>query len=118
MSSTKDPTSGPASESTLDRIIGERRDKVRALRAAGVNPYDNTWQPADRIADVRAAYEPTKPATPPDKDAGITPVDGKVVRIAGRVMARRGFGKTVFVPIRDGSAQIQLYLAVDHLAAA
>jgi lysyl-tRNA synthetase class 2 len=114
MSSTKEPPA-IAPESTLDRIIGERRDKVRALRAAGKNPYDNAWRPEHRIADVRARYEATKPAEPPAKDAGIVPVDGQVVRVAGRVMARRGFGKTVFVPVRDGTAQIQLYLATDVL---
>jgi lysyl-tRNA synthetase class 2 len=117
MSSTTD-RSGPAPESTLDRIIGERRDKVKALRDAGKNPYDNTWRPEHRIAEVRATYEPTKPSTPPEKDAAIVPVDGVVVRVAGRVMARRGFGKTVFAPVRDGTAQIQLYLAIDHLAPA
>ena len=104
--------------STLDRIMGERRDKARALREAGKNPYDNTWRPAHRVAEVRATYEPTKPTEPPAKDAAITPIDGAVVRVAGRVMAKRGFGKTVFAPIRDGSAQIQLYLAIDHLAPA
>jgi len=36
MSSTKEPPATPP-ESTLDRIIGERRDKVRALRDAGSN---------------------------------------------------------------------------------
>jgi len=113
MSSTTDRN---APESTLDRIMDERRGKVRALREAGKNPYDNTWRPEHRIADVRARYEATKPTTPPEKDAAITPVDGAVVRVAGRVMARRGFGKTVFAPVRDGTAQIQLYLAIDTLA--
>ena len=32
-------------------------------------------------------------------------------------MAKRGFGKTVFAPLRDGSGDLQLYLNVDHLAA-
>jgi lysyl-tRNA synthetase class 2 len=120
MSSTTDP-SGPtaaAPESTLDRIMGERRDKVRALRAAGKNPYDNAWQPGDRIGDLRARYEPTKPTEPAPKDAPIAAIDGAVVTVAGRVMAKRGMGKTVFCPIRDGSGSIQLYLAIDHLAAA
>jgi lysyl-tRNA synthetase class 2 len=32
-------------------------------------------------------------------------------------MAKRGFGKTVFAPIRDTSGHIQLYISVDHLNA-
>jgi lysyl-tRNA synthetase class 2 len=115
MSSTTDP---PVSESTLDRIMGERRDKVRALREAGKNPYDNAWLPTHRIGDVRATYEATKPTEPPAKDAAIAPIDGVVVKLAGRVMAKRGMGKTVFCPVRDGTGQIQLYLAVDQLAPA
>ena len=101
--------------STLARIIGERKEKAAQLRAAGRDPYRNDLRPTHTIADVRARYEGTKPTTPPAKDAGITPIDGEVVRLAGRVVAKRGFGKTVFAPIRDGSAQIQLYLAIDHL---
>ena len=103
--------------STLARIIGERTDKAAALRASGRDPYRNDWKPTHAIAELRDRYEPSKPP-PPEKgapDPGITPIDGEVVRIAGRAVARRGFGKTVFVPVRDGSAQIQLYLAVDHL---
>ena len=123
----------PAPESTLDRIMHERRDKAAALRAAGRNPYDNTFRPEISLADVRARYEATKPAPPPapepgakaerpakgDKgaDPGITPIDGAVLRVAGRVVAKRGFGKTVFAPVRDGSGDLQLYLNVDALAA-
>src|SRR5688500_10725084 len=111
--------------STLARIIGERTEKAAALRASGRDPYRNDFKPSHAIAALRDRYEPTKPppAPRPEKgqkaepgaDPGITPIDGEVVRIAGRALAKRGFGKTVFAPIRDGSAQIQLYLSVDHL---
>ncbi|MCA9679827.1 MAG: lysine--tRNA ligase [Kofleriaceae bacterium] len=106
--------------STLARIIGERKSKAAALRAGGRDPYRNDVRPTHDLATVRARYEPTRPAAdaPVDKGAPITPVDGEVVRVAGRCMARRGFGKTVFVPIRDGSAELQLYLNVEHLDAA
>ena len=97
-------------EKTLDRIIGERRDKAGALRQSGNDPYRNDIGPAISLADVRARYLPTKPpeAPPPapdapkapkDKDATITPVDGAPMRVAGRVMAKRGFGKTVFARV-------------------
>jgi len=112
----------PSHESTLDRIMAERRAKADKLRAAQLDPYRNDWKPDHGIAEVRARYEPTKPAPPAadaprDKGAPITPVDGQVVRLAGRVIARRGFGKTVFAPIRDVSGELQLYLAIDHLDA-
>lgn len=101
-------------ENTLDRIIGERRDKGSRLRERGHHPYRNDVKPRDTIAAVRARYESTKPETP---NEAITPIDGELVQIAGRAMSKRGFGKTVFVPVRDGSAaEIQLYLNIEHLA--
>ena len=126
---------------TLERIIGERRDKAERLRASGRNPFTNQWKPSNGIADVRARYEPTRPPPPTpeeiaankaaaaaakaakaagaapaaEADAGIHPIDNETIRVAGRVLAKRGFGKTVFAPIRDGSADIQLYLNVDAM---
>ena len=120
-------------ESTLERIMGERRDKASALRAAGSDPYRNDIGPAISLASVRAKYLATKPPEQPrapkdpnapkppkdakDADPGIEPIDGTPLRVAGRVMAKRGFGKTVFAPIRDTADAIQLYLNVDHLNA-
>jgi lysyl-tRNA synthetase class 2 len=99
-------------EQTLHRIIGERRDKASELRAAGENPYRNDFRPSHSCAEVRARYEGTQPT---EQKPGIEPVDGQVVRLAGRMVAQRGFGKTVFAPIRDGSGEMQLFLNVDHL---
>ena len=120
-------------ETTLERIMAERAGKADRLRAAGHHPYRNDVKPTHTIASVRATYEPTRPPPPeplppgtprpkkgeggaPDGD-GIKPIDGAVVRLAGRVMAKRGFGKTVFAPIRDATGDLQLYLNVDALDA-
>jgi lysyl-tRNA synthetase class 2 len=104
---------GASVEKTLERIIGERREKGAQLAGHGHNPYRNDVKPRDTIASVRARYEPTKPAEP---NEAITPIDGALVQVAGRAMSKRGFGKTVFLPIRDGSgADVQLYLNVEHL---
>ncbi len=133
-------------ESTLERIISERRAKAATLREAGRNPYDNTWRPTSTVAEVRARYEPTRPPPIPKEpkaapqaaidgavaavdavaarvDAGvagkaapeIVPIDGTVMAVAGRVMIKRGMGKTVFAPIRDGGVDLQLYLNVDAM---
>ena len=97
---------------TEDDIITERRNKAEAMRGAGQNPYANDWKPERTLAEVRAAYAGSKPAEA--KKGPIVPVDEQTQRVAGRVMAKRGFGKTVFVPLRDGSGDLQLYLNVDH----
>ncbi len=116
----QEPTS-----SNLDRIIGERRDKASALRAAGSDPFRNDVGPAITIAAVRAKYAATKPEIAPrdpnapkqpkGADPGITPIDGEDLRVAGRVMVKREMGKTLFAPIRDTTDQIQLFLNVDSL---
>jgi lysyl-tRNA synthetase class 2 len=113
------PTDQP--ESTLDRIMDERRAKARALRAAGSDPYRNDVGPATSLAEVRARYQATRPAAASDpaaardKAEGIAPIDAEIHRVAGRAMGKRGFGKTVFVPLRDATGDLQLYLNVDHL---
>ncbi|HWM84199.1 MAG TPA: lysine--tRNA ligase [Kofleriaceae bacterium] len=94
--------------------MAERRVKAGRLRDAGHNPYRNDIRPTHTCAEIRARYEPTRPQAPPT-ESGITPVDGEVIRLAGRVVARRGFGKTVFLPIRDGSGDLQLFLKVDQV---
>ena len=101
-------------EGTLARIMAERREKVARARAAGKNPYRNDVGPTHAAAEVRSRYEPTRPAAGAAQPEGIHPVDGEVVRLVGRAVARRGFGKTVFLPIRDGSGDLQLFLNVDH----
>ena len=107
--------SEPQPEKTLDRIIQERREKAHALRASGSHPYRNDVGPQISLAEVRARYEATKPTAPPE-GKGIIPIDGELLRVAGRVMAKRGMGKTVFAPIRDTNAELQLFLNVDNLA--
>jgi lysyl-tRNA synthetase class 2 len=128
------PQAPAAPEKTLDRMIGERRDKATALRDGGRDPYRNDVRPEHTLLEIRARYQATRPAEldapkpprdpsaakeprEPKDDAGITPIDGAVLRVAGRVLTKRGFGKTVFAPIRDASGDLQLYLNVDHLAA-
>ncbi|TMQ09739.1 MAG: lysine--tRNA ligase [Deltaproteobacteria bacterium] len=108
-------------ETTLARIMDERRAKARALRTAGSDPYRNDIGPAISLAEVRARYQATRPASAGDpaaardKGEGIAPIDGEVHRVGGRAMGKRGFGKTVFVPLRDTTGDLQLYLNVDHL---
>ena len=108
-------SSSESSESTLSRIMEERSVKAAELRTAGHNPYRNDFKPSRTCAEVRAKYADTLPA---EAKPGINPVDGEVIRIAGRAMARRGFGKTVFLPIRDTTGDMQLFINVDHLDAA
>src|SRR5678815_5499298 len=116
--SSRDPDSP---ESTLERIINERRGKASALRAQGADPYRNDVGPTTSLAAVRAKYAATKPAppspdAPPAEKGPPTPIDGETLRVAGRVMNKRGSKKMLFAPIRDATGDIQLYLNIEHLA--
>ncbi len=101
-------------QKSLNTIMSERGEKGKALAACGRNPYANGFVPSHSIGEVRKKYESTKPE---EHKPGMKPVDGEVLALAGRVVAKRGFGKTMFVPIRDTNAQIQLFINIDHLDA-
>ena len=101
-------------ESTLERIIHERREKAAKLRAQGSDPYRNDVGPTTSLAGVRAKYAPTKPETPA---SSMAPIDGDTLRVAGRVMNKRAVSKKlVFAPIRDTTGEIQLFINIEHLA--
>jgi len=105
--------SDTAGSSTLDRMISERRAKASQLREVGRNPYQNGFTPSQRISDVRARYDGT---CPEEHQPGMNPIDGEVMRLAGRLMVKRAAGKKlVFAPIRDSGAQIQLVINIAHV---
>ncbi|MBK9303212.1 MAG: lysine--tRNA ligase [bacterium] len=85
----------------LHRLVEERLRKLEALEARA-NPYpyryDRTHTSAGLIAD----------------EAALT-ASGATVRIAGRIMAKRSAGKTIFLPLQDGEGRIQIYARRDDL---
>ncbi|HWX51840.1 MAG TPA: amino acid--tRNA ligase-related protein, partial [Solirubrobacteraceae bacterium] len=87
----------------------ERRAKLERLRAEGIDPYPpvSLWEKRTRIADVIAAHDPATLA------AGAHPE--LRYEIAGRLIARRGHGKTAFLDVRDLSGTIQAVVRVDSL---
>ena len=42
-------------------------------------------------------------------------LEGQTVRVAGRLMSKRGMGKAVFCDLQDGAGRIQLYVRIDEL---
>jgi lysyl-tRNA synthetase class 2 len=76
-----------------------RREKLSALRKAGINPY-----PADLF--------PVKDTSKGIKDHF---EDGKKVVLAGRLMSRRIQGKASFAEIQDSKGKIQVYFNRDEI---
>jgi lysyl-tRNA synthetase, class II len=86
----------------------ERVAKARRLRAEGVEPFPHIRAgQRTQIATLLERHDPAELA------AGEHPAHS--YRLAGRVIARRGHGKTAFVDLRDSSGQIQLAVRQDAL---
>ncbi len=88
--------------------IDERRAKMERLRAEGIDPYPPVSMP-DRtlIAAVNAAHDPAA------LEQGKHPEFR--YHIAGRLISRRGHGKTSFLDLRDLSGQVQIVVRFDEL---
>ncbi len=78
----------------------ERRSKRDQLRALGQDPYGRPEADVRPLADVRAAHT-----------ADMGHDGGPTVKVAGRVMLKRGFGKLTFLTLRDETGDLQV--AVD-----
>ncbi|MEO8625045.1 MAG: lysine--tRNA ligase, partial [bacterium] len=93
----------------LNFVEKARRDKLDALTKAGIPAFAYSF---DRSHDVASAVQ----AMPPlDPGASAVEESGPTVRVAGRVVAWRGHGKTAFAHLADGSGRIQLYFRKDQL---
>ncbi len=76
-----------------------RRERVRSLRAAGIDPYPARVGPVERVAAVRERGD--------GRDAAALEATPETVAVAGRVMAIRSFGKLVFLTLREDGLDLQ-----------
>lgn len=76
----------------LDSLIEQRKAKLAALRAKGIDPFKNKFTPSETCHAARANY-----------------VEGREVAVAGRITAHRDMGKSMFIDVRDQSGRIQVY---------
>ena len=75
-----------------NELIAQRREKLEALRARGVEPFGRAFETSGSIAKVRHAFK-----------------EGESLRAAGRITAHRDMGKSHFVDLRDATGRIQAY---------
>ena len=88
-------------EQNLNAILQARREKLNNLVEAGKDPYEVTsFDKQNDIKDIVDNFEN---------------YEGKKVKIAGRVMAKRVMGKASFANIQDENGKIQLYVSRDNL---
>ncbi len=82
-------------------LLRARREKLAALEASGVAPFAYRF---DRTHDAASAASALGGAE-----------EGPLVRVAGRIVAWRGQGKTVFAHLADMSGRVQVYFRRDGL---
>ncbi|PZO60421.1 MAG: lysine--tRNA ligase [Phormidesmis priestleyi] len=99
-SSPNSPNSDDSNDSGISAIRAARLQKVEELKQLGMTPYAYTWEVTHPVADLQAKFVDLAAGAEADFD----------VSIAGRIMARRVFGKLAFFTLQDETGTIQLYL--------
>ncbi|MGN0976770.1 MAG: lysine--tRNA ligase [Faecousia sp.] len=91
----------PQSEMPLGDQVRVRREKLENLRAEGFDPFVQTrFEVTADSAAIKGDYEA---------------MEGKSVRLAGRLMSKRGMGKVSFCDLQDRTGRIQLYVKFDEM---
>ena len=86
-------------EKSHNELLAIRRQKLEALRAAGIDPFGSGFETTGAPGEIRAAF-----------------AEGQKVRTAGRITAHRNMGKSHFIDLSDNSGRIQVYLNAKELA--
>ena len=95
------PAAEAEEEERLHEQMKVRRDKLAALCEAGKNPYEITKYDWDtKTEEIRERFEE---------------LEGKTVRIAGRMMSRRVMGKASFMDLLDSTGRLQVYVRRDDV---
>jgi lysyl-tRNA synthetase class 2 len=94
--------------SSIDRIINERRVKAQELIALGQNPYSNNFEPSISSSALAEKYNSQSKEELESVSKNYT--------MAGRVMALRNMGKAAFVRIQDFMGQMQLFVQKEALS--
>src|SRR5262245_25538713 len=88
-------------EESAEGLEAVRLEKLRRIEALGVDPWGTRFDGHRAIAEVRALPVPEGSGG----DAA-----GPKVRVAGRIMLRRGQGKVHFLELRDWTERIQIFV--------
>ena len=92
----------PLTESEINEQLQVRLDKMHKIEEHGWLPFGHKFEWSHHAADIAEQFE--------ELSANET-----IVRLAGRVMAIRGHGKTCFMDLMDKSGRIQLYVRKDAI---
>lgn len=83
-------------------LISQRKEKLKELKDAGVNPYINRFKVTHTIQSIVEKYS--------SLDNESLENVSEVFTVAGRLMTKRKHGKVIFCHIQDFTGRIQIYL--------
>ncbi len=91
----------PQAEMPLSDQVKVRRDKLEALRAEGLDPFQQTrFDVTSSAKEIKEHFDA---------------MEGRTVTLAGRLMSKRGMGKVSFCDLQDNTGRIQLYVRFDAM---
>lgn len=83
-------------------LMDVRREKLERIRGLGINPYPPAFSVDHSVAEILTKFEQLKE-------------DKAIVKVAGRITARRVMGKAAFCDLFDGENRIQIYFKKENL---
>jgi lysyl-tRNA synthetase class 2 len=86
-----------------NELLIQRQEKIAEFRKLGVNPFANDFRAANSTEDVILAHG--------EDDAEALEACEDCYSLAGRIIAKRDFGKAAFIQIKDRKGQLQVYVA-------
>ncbi len=89
-----------------------RREKLRALRELGVDPWGQRFDDHVAIGEIRQREGEIQETETAD---GKTEQTGPTVRAAGRIVLQRKKGKLIFTDLRDWTGQIQVFIGKNQV---
>jgi len=99
-------------QENVERKLSEqeqnRVDKLSWLRELGVDPFGKKFAPENYSVALQTKYEEVSKEELEELKVP--------VKVAGRIMTKRGKGKAGFMHIQDNDGQIQIYLRKDILS--
>ncbi len=87
-------------EKELNILIARRHEELKEIKEKGILPYEYQFGTDSYSMTIKSNYDA---------------LEGKTVKIAGRLMAIRKMGKASFAQIQDKEGRIQIYLKRDEI---
>ena len=87
-------------QKSLNQIIQHRKEKLKKLVENGVNPFPYKFEPSHKSLEIINNFNT---------------LEGKTIKIAGRLMAIRKMGKASFAQILDQNGKIQIFIKENNI---